>query len=110
VLDTPPERRLRTLDEQLAAFLYVNGQLFAEMLPIAACGRAMRESLLDCCALDWSRISPAIFGSLFQSIMDTNTSRKGNNKGNIGQPLTTNIFHPFRKSLTVHTNVHTMKP
>jgi len=30
----------------------------------------MRQTLLDCCALDWSRISPAIFGSLFQSIMD----------------------------------------
>lgn len=75
ILDTPPERRLKTLDEQLAAFPYVNGQLFAEMLPIAACDRAMRETLLDCCALDWSRISPAIFGSLFQSIMDTTARR-----------------------------------
>jgi hypothetical protein len=75
ILDTPPEKRLKTLDEQLAAFPYVNGQLFAEMLPIAACDRAMRETLLDCCALDWSRISPAIFGSLFQSIMDTTARR-----------------------------------
>lgn len=74
-LDTPPEKRLKTLDEQLAAFPYVNGQLFAESLPITACDRAMRESLLDCCALDWSRISPAIFGSLFQSIMDTAARR-----------------------------------
>jgi len=45
------------------------------MLPIAACDRAMRETLLDCCSLDWSRISPAIFGSLFQSIMDTTARR-----------------------------------
>lgn len=75
ILDTPPEKRLKTLDEQLAAFPYVNGLLFAEMLPIAACDRAMRETLLDCCALDWSRISPAIFGSLFQSIMDTTARR-----------------------------------
>jgi N-6 DNA Methylase len=75
VLDTPPEKRLKTLDEQLATFPYVNGQLFGEMLPIAACDRAMRETLLDCCALDWSRISPAIFGSLFQSIMDTTARR-----------------------------------
>ena len=37
--------------------------------------RAMRESLLRCCALDWSRISPAIFGSLFQSIMDKDARR-----------------------------------
>jgi type II restriction/modification system DNA methylase subunit YeeA len=35
----------------------------------------MRQLLLDCCALDWSRISPAIFGSLFQSVMDTTKRR-----------------------------------
>jgi len=75
VLDTPPEKRPTTLDEQMATFPYVNGQLFGEMLPITACDRAMRETLLDCCALDWSRISPAIFGSLFQSIMDTTARR-----------------------------------
>lgn len=75
VLDTPPEKRPTTLDEQMATFPYVNGQLFGEMLPITACDRSMRETLLDCCALDWSRISPAIFGSLFQSIMDTTARR-----------------------------------
>jgi hypothetical protein len=36
---------------------------------------AMREALLDACALDWSAISPAIFGSLFQSIMDDKARR-----------------------------------
>lgn len=35
----------------------------------------MREILLECCYLDWSRISPAIFGSLFQSIMDKKLRR-----------------------------------
>lgn len=92
VLDTPFEKRPRTLDEQLAAFPYVNGQLFAEVLPIAACDRAMRETLLDCCSLDWSRISPAIFGSLFQSIMDTKARR------NLGAHYTseTNILKLIR--------------
>ncbi|MBI5482988.1 MAG: class I SAM-dependent DNA methyltransferase, partial [Deltaproteobacteria bacterium] len=94
VLDTAPEKRPRTLDEQMATFPYVNGQLFSEVLPIAACDRAMRETLLDCCALDWSRISPAIFGSLFQSIMDTTARR------NLGAHYTseTNILkliHPL---------------
>ena len=70
VLNTPPPQRFKNLDEQLAAFPYVNGRLFAEMLPLAAFDRTMRELLLDACALDWSRISPAIFGSLFQSILD----------------------------------------
>lgn len=75
VLDTPPEKRQRTLDEQLAAFPYVNGKLFAENLRSASFDRAMRETLLDCAALDWSQISPAIFGSLFQSIMDAKARR-----------------------------------
>jgi len=70
VLNTPREKRLTNLDEQLAAFPYVNGKLFEEMLPTASFDAAMRQALLDCCGLDWSRISPAIFGSLFQSIMD----------------------------------------
>ena len=92
VLDTAPEKRLKALDEQLAAFPYVNGQLFSEMLPITSCDKAMRETLLDCCALDWSRISPAIFGSLFQSIMDTVARR------NLGAHYTgeTNILKLIR--------------
>jgi hypothetical protein len=75
VLNTPPETRLTTLDEQIAAFPYVNGKLFAEMLPLSAFNSQMRETLLDCAALDWSRISPAVFGSLFQSIMDKKARR-----------------------------------
>ena len=62
VLDTPPEKRQKSLDEQLAGFPYVNGRLFAENLRSASFDRAMRETLLDCTALDWSQISPAIFG------------------------------------------------
>lgn len=75
VLNTPTDKRFKNLDEQLAAFPYINGQLFAETLPIASFDSAMRRSLLDCCALDWGRISPAIFGSLFQSIMDKTARR-----------------------------------
>ncbi|NLB05509.1 MAG: class I SAM-dependent DNA methyltransferase, partial [Desulfobulbaceae bacterium] len=75
VLNTPAGGRLTNLDEQLAAFPYVNGLLFAEQLPPAGFDRAMRQALLDCCGLDWSRISPAIFGSLFQSIMDRQARR-----------------------------------
>ena len=63
------------LDEQIAAFPYVNGKLFEEMLSIASFDHGMREALLDCCALDWSAISPAIFGALFQSIMDAKARR-----------------------------------
>ncbi len=70
VLNTPPENRLATRDESLAAFPYVNGGLFAEFLPIAAFSPEMRRAILDCGELDWSKISPAIFGAMFQGVMD----------------------------------------
>lgn len=75
VLNTAQAKRQTNLDEQLAAFTYVNGRLFEESLPVPAFDRAMRETLLDACGLDWSRISPAIFGSLFQSIMNKEARR-----------------------------------
>ncbi|MGH8441553.1 MAG: class I SAM-dependent DNA methyltransferase [Nevskiaceae bacterium] len=75
ILNLPADQRPRNLEEQLAAFPYVNGRLFEEHLPIASFSSAMREALLDCCALDWSLISPAIFGALFQSIMDEEARR-----------------------------------
>jgi hypothetical protein len=75
VLNSPEANRSRMLDEQLAVFPYVNGRLFEEVLPIAVFDAKMRTALLECCALDWSSISPAIFGALFQSIMDDKARR-----------------------------------
>ena len=76
VLNTPETRRQKNLPEELAPFPYVNGQLFAERLPFAAFNRAMRDTLIACCEKDWSLISPAIFGSLFQSIMQPKERRQ----------------------------------
>ena len=70
VLDTPEDERQRTLDADLARFPYVNGDLFEGSLLIPAFDAAMRCALLDACRFDWSEISPAIFGALFQSVMD----------------------------------------
>ncbi|WP_448519567.1 class I SAM-dependent DNA methyltransferase [Rhodoflexus sp.] len=75
VLNTPKEKRFKNLDEQLADFPYVNGKLFEEILPTASFDRKMREALLNCCYLDWSKISPAIFGSMFQSVMNPKERR-----------------------------------
>ena len=75
VLDTDEGRRQKTLDAQLAEFPYVNGKLFEEPLPLAAFDAKMRGLLLEASALDWSRISPAIFGSMFQSVMDSKARR-----------------------------------
>ncbi len=74
-LNTPSDKRFKTLDETLAAFPFVNGKLFEENLPIAAFDSKMRENLLWCCALNWSKISPAIFGSMFQAVMNPKERR-----------------------------------
>lgn len=52
VLSIPQQQRFKNLDEQLAAFPYINGKLFAEQLPIASFDSKMRQNLLECCALD----------------------------------------------------------
>ncbi|MDO5464287.1 MAG: hypothetical protein Q4F40_05075 [Akkermansia sp.] len=75
VLNTPVKNRLCTRNEAIKEFPYVNGGLFAEFLPMPAFDTAMRQALIDCCSLDWSRISPAIFGSMFQSVMDATARR-----------------------------------
>ncbi len=75
VLNTDPEKRAKTLDEDLAAFPYVNGELFAERLPLPDFNSRMRAILLEACDFNWSKVSPAIFGSLFQSVMDKKKRR-----------------------------------
>lgn len=70
VLNTPVEQRYTTLDEDIARFPYVNGDLFAAQLPIPDFDATMRKALIDACWFDWSNISPAIFGALFQSVME----------------------------------------
>ena len=75
VLNTPQARRQRRMDEDLASFPYVDGDLFQEQLEIPEFDSAMRLQLLDACRFDWSKISPAIFGALFQSVMDARERR-----------------------------------
>ncbi|MBP7126197.1 class I SAM-dependent DNA methyltransferase [Myxococcota bacterium] len=75
VLNTPESQRFKNLDEQLAAFPYVNGKLFEEVLPIPSFDAASRDLLIESCALDWGKVSPAIFGAMFQSIKDREARR-----------------------------------
>lgn len=75
VLDTPEDQRQSTLQAELNAFPYVNGRLFAGRLRTPHFTAAMREHLLDAAKHDWSGVSPAIFGSLFQSVMDAKERR-----------------------------------
>lgn len=76
ILNTPENERLAILDEDLARFPYVNGELFKDQLRIPAFNSEMRETLLECCRFNWSGISPAIFGALFQSVLDRKERRE----------------------------------
>lgn len=75
VLNTPFETRFKNIDETLNKFPYVNGGLFEVQLPLASFDTEMRDLLIECSALDWGRISPAVFGSLFQSVMNVEQRR-----------------------------------
>ena len=75
VLNTPIDQRQNNLDEDLQKFPYVNGDLFRERLHIPAFDGRMRKQLRDVCEFSWDAISPAIFGSLFQSVMDPKERR-----------------------------------
>lgn len=68
VLDRHAEQRSKNLDHVLAQFPYVNGGLFAERIDVPSFSSGMRSALLACCAFDWAKISPAIFGSMFQTV------------------------------------------
>ena len=70
VLNTPVEERSHHLDDALQAFCYVNGKLFAERTRIPSFDADLRNLLLDCARYDWKTISPAIFGSMFQGVLD----------------------------------------
>ena len=74
VLNTPEEQR-RRVPESMAAFPYVNGGIFAEPMRTQYFDAGMHEALLKACHFDWSRISPAIFGSLFQLVKSKEARR-----------------------------------
>ncbi|WP_175935318.1 DNA methyltransferase [Corynebacterium sp. Marseille-P4321] len=74
VLNTPESKRVR-VPESMAKFPYVNGALFAENMRTQYFDAEMRSALLRACRFDWSNISPAIFGSLFQLVKSKEARR-----------------------------------
>ncbi len=80
VLDQKPEDRDPYLDEDLAAFPYVNGGLFAdENIEIPRLGDEVIDLLLHKASenFDWASISPTIFGAVFESTLNPETRRSG---------------------------------
>lgn len=80
ILDTPIEERDPYLDDELLAFPYVNGGMFAEnKLEIPNFTEELRELILEhaSSSFDWSEISPTIFGAVFESTLNPDTRRSG---------------------------------
>ena len=75
-LNNPPESRQKNIDEDLNDFPYINGDLFSEEMKIPALNSVMRNKLLNCCDLDWAKVSPALFGSLFQTVIQPEDQRQ----------------------------------
>jgi hypothetical protein len=76
VLNTPKEKRPTTIDKSLVDFPYVNGGLFSEALQIFSFTPAMRSALMEANLYNWSKISPAIFGAMFQDIKSKDDRRE----------------------------------
>jgi len=78
VLNMNEETRAKRtlLSEELKLFRYINGKLFSELLPTAEFDYKMRQLLLDCLNFEWNKISPAIFGAMFQGVMDKDQRRE----------------------------------
>ncbi|MFJ2303310.1 class I SAM-dependent DNA methyltransferase [Streptomyces sp. NPDC087787] len=73
-LDTPDKVRSAPPDH-LRGFKYVNGGIFSEKISLPPLHPEFRETVLEACQRDWATVSPAIFGSMFQSVRDAKTRR-----------------------------------
>ena len=76
VVNTPREKRPNNLHSALDDFPYINGGLFEESLPVFSFSSEMRNALIRANKYDWSQISPAIFGAMFQTIKDKDARRE----------------------------------
>jgi len=78
ILDTKPENRDK-YDTKINSFPYVNGGLFADdTIEIPNFTKEIVDVLVNHCApFDWSKISPTIFGAVFESTLNPETRRKG---------------------------------
>lgn len=76
ILDTKEEERMDTISDELKGFRYINGHVFSKPLKPAFFDSKMRKELINCCNFDWSYISPAVFGAMFQGVMDEEKRRE----------------------------------
>ncbi len=76
MLNKPPEKWRPAEQEAFAGFRYINGDLFRDRLDYPPFTRATRNALIATCEFQWARVSPAVFGSLFQGILERTERRQ----------------------------------
>lgn len=81
--NTPEEQRGSHLVKQLKKLPYINGGIFEDSLTIPTLTSEFRSALIDACTFDWNRISPAVFGSMFQTVKSKEA------RGQLGEFYTT---------------------
>lgn len=74
------ENRSSRLPKHYADFAYINGDLFANTISIPYFDEKLYNLVVGCNDLDWSEISPAIFGSMFQSVLDIDSTDNSDDK------------------------------
>lgn len=108
ILNTIEEKRQKCLDEDLNIFPYIDGDLFEEHISTPAFNRETRENLIECCSFDWSKVSPAIFGSMFQSVMNQeerhNLGAHYTSEKNILKTINGLFLNNLRNEFIVHKN------
>ncbi|MEU3476519.1 DNA methyltransferase [Rhodococcus sp. NPDC006774] len=77
VLDTDESARKLPNDSPYKPFRYINGGLFHDPLRLPRLTSAFRDALIAACEFDWSIISPAVFGSMFQTVKTREARRHG---------------------------------
>lgn len=77
-LNTPHNKRSTMLDKDLKKFPYIDGRLFEQDSSDeqVVCNEEVRDALIDAASFDWSDVSPAVFGSMFESVMDPEERRE----------------------------------
>ena len=76
VLNQDRDSRSQTMDSKTRSFPYINGALFERPIEFPDFNTKMRELLIQAGEYDWSKVSPAIFGNMFQTVMDQDARRE----------------------------------
>lgn len=77
ILDVEEKKRDLPAESPLARFRYINGGLFHDGLRLPQLPAGFRDALIEACEFNWSVISPAVFGSMFQTVKSKEARRRG---------------------------------